>query len=101
MATAPKLGMDDRSMPPTQFTNRGTNGSAEKKGLSVSNQKAEDAANKIMLAFDFGGLVPLDLHQYTVIDAHVRSILGRAMETPEEKRKRKWDGFQRAIKEHQ
>jgi hypothetical protein len=65
------------------------------------NSKAADAANKIMLAFDSGGLVPLDLHQYAVIDAHVRSILGRAMETQEEKKKRKWKNFQRVMKEKQ
>jgi hypothetical protein len=62
------------------------------------NSKAEDATDKTMLAFDVGGLVPLDLLQYAVIDAHVRSILGRAMETPEEKKKRKWEGFQRTAK---
>jgi hypothetical protein len=63
------------------------------------NRRAEDAANKIMLAFDSGGLVPLDLHQYAVIDAHVRSVLIRAMESKEEKRKRKWAGFERARRE--
>jgi hypothetical protein len=63
------------------------------------NYKAADAANKIMLAFDSGGLVPLDLHQYAVIDAHVKSILSRAMESKEEKRQRKWAGFERARKE--
>jgi hypothetical protein len=41
-------------------------------GIKDMNSKAEDAANKIMLAFDSGGLVPLDLHQYAVIDAQVR-----------------------------
>ena len=54
------------------------------------NSKAEDAADKIMLAFDSGGLLPLDLHQY-----------GRAMETPGEKKQRKREGFQRAMKERQ
>jgi hypothetical protein len=63
------------------------------------NPKAKDAADKIMYAFDSGGLVPLDLHQYAVIDAHVRSILARAMENAEEKRKRKWANFQRAKNE--
>ena len=57
------------------------------------NPKAKDAADKIMYAFDSGGLVPLDLRQYAVIDAHVRTILGRAMENAEEKRKRKWANF--------
>jgi hypothetical protein len=64
------------------------------------NNKAIDAADEIMYAFDYGGLVPLDLlHLYAVIDAHARSILGRAMENAEEKRKRKWANFQRAKKE--
>ena len=65
------------------------------------NHRAEDAANKIMLAFDFGGLVPLDLHQYALIDAHVRSILNRAMETHSEKRARKWHDWQRVKNERQ
>jgi hypothetical protein len=59
------------------------------------NNMAEDAAKKIMLAFDSGGLVPLDLHQYAVIDAHVRSVLARAMENNREKKTRKWNNFQR------
>jgi len=42
------------------------------------NSKVEDTVDKIMRIFDSGGLVPLDLHQYSVIDAHVRSILGSA-----------------------
>jgi hypothetical protein len=63
------------------------------------NPKAQDAADKIMLAFDFGGLVPLDLHQYAIIDAHVRSILGRAMETEQEKKARKWRNWQRVKNE--
>ena len=65
------------------------------------NSKAQDAANKIMLAFDSGGLVPLDLHQYAVIDAHVRSILGRAMETPAEKKARKLTDWLRVKNERQ
>ena len=63
------------------------------------NSKAEDAATKIMLAFDSGGLVPLDLHQYAVIDAHVRSVLSRAMENEQQKKRRKWNDFQRAKQE--
>jgi hypothetical protein len=63
------------------------------------NTKAQDAGDKIMLAFDSGGLVPLDLHQYAVIDAHVRSILNRAMETPEEKKAREWNDWRRVKKE--
>jgi hypothetical protein len=42
------------------------------------NHRAEDAANKIMLAFDSGGLVPLDLHEYAVIDAHCAEHLGES-----------------------
>jgi hypothetical protein len=63
------------------------------------NSKAKDAANKIMLVFDSGGLVPLDLHQYAIIDAHVRSILARAMESAEEKKLRNLACFERAIRE--
>jgi hypothetical protein len=65
------------------------------------NARAGDAADKIMLAFDSGGLVPLDLHQYAVIDAHVRSILARAMENEQEKKTRKWNDFQRVKAESQ
>jgi hypothetical protein len=71
-----------------------------KEGGSVSmNYKAQDATEKIMVAFDSGGLVPLDVHQYAVIDAHVRSILARAMETPEERAGRKRADFQRVLAE--
>lgn len=63
------------------------------------NRKAEDATNKIMLAFLEGGIVPLDVHQYALIDAHVRGILGRAMENEKEKHKRKLAGFERARNE--
>jgi hypothetical protein len=65
------------------------------------NTNAKNAADKIMLAFDSGGLVPLDLHQYAVIDAHIRSILGRAMESAGEKKARKWADFQRVLAERQ
>jgi len=63
------------------------------------NSSAEDAANKIKLAFESGGLVPLDLHQYAVVDAHIRSILARAMENKWQKKRRKWNSFQRAKQE--
>lgn len=43
---------------------------------------------------DVGGLIPLDLHQYAVIEVHVRSILNRAIKTSEKIKKRKWEGFQ-------
>ena len=52
-----------------------------------------------MLAFESGGLVPLDLHQFSVIYAHVLSVLNRAMETKAEKGKRTWAGLERARKE--
>jgi hypothetical protein len=64
-----------------------------------SEAKAQDAANKIMLAFQSGGIAPLDPARYAKIEEHVRSILGRAMENKQEKRKRKWAGFERAKKE--
>jgi hypothetical protein len=57
------------------------------------NYKVDDATNKIMLAFLEVGIVPLDVHQYALIDAHVRSILSRAMETEREKPQRKWAGL--------
>jgi len=63
------------------------------------NSKAEDTSNKIMLAFLEGGIVPLDVHQYALIDAHIRSILARAMENKWEKKRRKWNSFQRAKQE--
>jgi hypothetical protein len=63
------------------------------------NTKAIDAANKIMLAFLDGGLAPLDLHQYALVDAHVRSILARAMETASEKTERQRADFQRILAE--
>jgi len=60
------------------------------------NAKADDATEKVMCAFKSGGLVPLDLHQYAVVDAHIRSILARAMENKWQKKRRKWNSFQRA-----
>jgi hypothetical protein len=41
---------------------------------------AEDAANKIPLAFDSGGIWPLPPEKFAQVREHVRSILGRAME---------------------
>ncbi len=61
--------------------------------------KAQDAGDKIMLAFLEGGIIPLDVHQYALIDAHIRSILARAMENTWEKKRRKWNSFQRAKQE--
>ena len=63
------------------------------------NHRAEDAANKILLAFDSGGIGPLPPEKFAQVREHVRSILGRAMETPKEKRARKWDDWQRVKKE--
>jgi len=65
------------------------------------NAKAEDAANKILLAFDSGGIWPLPPEKFALVREHVRSILGRAMESKQEKRNRKWAGFQRAMSERQ
>jgi 3-keto-L-gulonate-6-phosphate decarboxylase len=65
------------------------------------NYKAQDAANKIMLAFVAGGIVPLDLHQYKLIDAQVRSVLGRSVKSHTSKKNRKWTDFQRARAERQ
>jgi hypothetical protein len=53
------------------------------------NYKAEDVANKIMLAFQSGGIVPLEPAKYSEIDAYVRNILGRAMESKAQKKQRK------------
>jgi len=64
-------------------------------------EKSENATNRIMLAFQSGGIVPLGKDKYDLIDEHVRSILKRAMETGKEKNKRKWEGFQRALKERE
>jgi hypothetical protein len=63
------------------------------------NHRAEDAANKILLAFDTGGIWPLPPEKLDAVREHVRSILGRAMESPKEKRARKWKGWQRVKKE--
>ena len=65
------------------------------------NTKAEETRERIMRLFLEGGIVPLDVHSYGLVDAQVRIILSRAMETPEEKKKRKWAGFQRAMAERQ
>jgi hypothetical protein len=65
------------------------------------NYRAEDAANKILLAFDSGGIWPLPPEKFAGVREHVRSILGRAMEDRTEKKRRKWAGFQRAKTERQ
>jgi hypothetical protein len=63
------------------------------------NHRAEDAAAKILLAFDSGGIWPLPPEKFAAVREHVRSILGRAMESPKEKRARKWNDWQRVKKE--
>lgn len=68
------------------------------------NGKAQDAANKIMAAFESGGILPLEREQpekYAEITRHVFNVLARAMENKREKRARKWAGFQRAMNERQ
>ncbi len=65
------------------------------------NRRAEDAANKILLAFAPGGIWPLPPEKYAEVREHVRSILGRAIENTREKKKRKWAGFRRAGVERQ
>lgn len=68
------------------------------------NGKAQNAANKIMLAFESGGILPLEHEQpekYAEITRHVFNVLARAMESRKEKRARKWAGFQRAMNERQ
>jgi hypothetical protein len=65
------------------------------------NSKSESAATKILLAFESGGIVPLESAKFAEIREHVRSILGRAMETPGEKKSRKWQDWQRVKAERQ
>jgi hypothetical protein len=63
------------------------------------NSRAEDAATKILLAFESGGIAPLEPEKFSQVREHVRSILNRAMENKQEKRKRKWASFERAWKQ--
>jgi hypothetical protein len=63
------------------------------------NQKAEAAATKILLAFESGGIAPLPAEKFFQVREHVRSILGRAMESTREKKARKWNDWQRVKKE--
>jgi len=65
------------------------------------NGRAEDAATKILLAFESGGIAPLEPEKFAQVREHVRSILARAMENKAEKKHRKWAGFQRAKNERQ
>src|SRR5205085_913137 len=65
-------------------------------GKQTMNARAEDAATKILLAFEFGGIAPLEPGKFALVREHVRSILARAMENKAEKKNRKWAGFQRA-----
>ncbi len=62
------------------------------------NDRAQRAANKILMAFEDGGILPLEHSQpekYAQITRHVFSILARAMESKREKGKRKWETWQR------
>jgi len=63
------------------------------------NGRAEDAAVKILLAFEPGGIAPLESKKFAKVREHVRSILGRAMESAGEKKSRKWRDWQRVKKE--
>ena len=63
------------------------------------NGRAEDAATKILLAFESGGIAPLESGKFAQVRDYIRSILGRAMETEGEKKARKWAGFQRTKSE--
>ncbi|PYT49502.1 MAG: hypothetical protein DMG44_10580 [Acidobacteria bacterium] len=63
------------------------------------NSRAEDTATKILLLLEPGGIAPLEPERFAQVREHVRSILGRAMETTQEKRNRKWRDFQRVKKE--
>jgi hypothetical protein len=59
------------------------------------NYKAEDTAIKILLAFESGGIAPLEPEKFAQVREHVRNILGRAMESAGEKKARKWNDWQR------
>jgi hypothetical protein len=63
------------------------------------NGKAEAAATKILLLFECEGIAPLEPAKFALVREHVRSILGRAMESPAEKKTRKWNDWQRVKKE--
>ena len=68
------------------------------------NHRAEDAANKVMAAFEDGGILPLEHEQpekYAEIIRHVFNVLARALETTKEKKTRKWNDWQRVKAERQ
>jgi hypothetical protein len=65
------------------------------------NARAEDTATKILLAFEPGGIAPLEPGKFAAVREHVRSILGRAMESMGEKKARKWNDWQRVKNERQ
>ena len=72
------------------------------RGKAISmNHRAEDAATKILLAFESGGIAPLESGKFALVPEHVRSILVRPMENAGEKKKRKWTDFQRVKAERQ
>ncbi len=70
-----------------------------RKGSNRMNSSAEDAAIKILLAFESGGIAPLEPEKFAQVREHVRSILGRAMESAGEKKARKWNDWQRVKNE--
>ena len=63
------------------------------------NSRAEETVERIMRLFLEGGVAPLDLYTFALVDAQVRIIIGRTMETDEEKKARKWANYQRVRKE--
>jgi len=65
------------------------------------NARAEDTATKILLAFEPGGIAPLEPEKFRQVREHVRSILSRAMESLGEKKTRKWRDWQRVKAERQ
>jgi hypothetical protein len=65
------------------------------------NPRAEDAANKILLAFEAGGIHPMPADKLPALREHVRGVLARAMESDKEKKQRKWANCQAVKNEAQ
>ena len=66
------------------------------------NSRTQDAANKVMAAFESGGILPLENEQpekYAEITRHVFNVLARSLETTKEKKARKWNDWQRVKNE--
>jgi hypothetical protein len=78
-----------------------TRGGKQRREARQMNNRAEDTATKILLLFESGGVAPLEPEKFAQVREHVRSILARAMENKDEKKRRKWTGFQRAMAERQ